>query len=61
MTEPNLIAKWSSWAPELRSVLRIADRVALWPNVRAKFPSVTFSTVSGWAHARAKAAFARIP
>ena len=24
MTEPNLIAKWSSWAPELRSVLRIA-------------------------------------
>ena len=24
MTEPSLVAKWSSWAPRLLSVLRIA-------------------------------------
>ena len=43
------------------SVFQIADRVAPCPNVSAKFSSVKFSAVSGWAHARAKAAFARIP
>ena len=43
------------------SVFQMAERVPLCPNVSAKFPSVTFSTPSGSAHARAKAAFARIP